>query len=93
MGITEKRRFGLKNEVTMIFESIDMQSDLRMSSRTRIVAVAVNAISGMSNFRNLRFSVLKLSLSMDNRLKWIKMIHMRHHDFLIFTMRMTWIIN
>lgn len=70
--LTEKRRFGLKNEVSMIFVSSDMKSDFKMSSRTWIVAVAVNAINGMSNFRNFRLSDLKVSRSTDNRLRSLR---------------------
>lgn len=66
--LTEKRRFGRKNEVMTIFASFDMHNDFSMSSRTRIVAVAVKAIKGISNFRHFKFSALKLSLNMDNRL-------------------------
>lgn len=40
-----------------------------MSSRTTAVAVAVSAISGMSNLRNFNLSALKFSLKTDNRLK------------------------
>lgn len=67
--LTENRRFGLKNEVSTIFVSFDMHNELRMSSRTTAVAVAVNAISGMSNLRNFNLSALKFSLKTDNRLK------------------------
>jgi hypothetical protein len=39
-----------------------------MSSRTGIVAVAVNAINGMSCFKNFNLLELKFSLNADNLL-------------------------
>lgn len=49
-----------------------------MSSRTTAVAVAVNAISGMSNLRNFNLSALKFSLKTDNRLKMHEKLSENH---------------
>ena len=46
-----------------------MHSDLRISSRTQIVAVAVKAISGISYFKNFKLQALKFSRNTDSRLK------------------------
>lgn len=67
--LTENLKFGRKNEVSTIFVSLDIDNDLRISSRTLSVAVAVNAIRGISNFRNFKLTVLKFSRKTDNRLK------------------------
>lgn len=54
-----------------ILVSFDMQSDFRMSSRTLVVAVAVNDINGISNFKNFKLAELKFSRSTDKRLKCV----------------------
>lgn len=54
-----------------ILVSFDMQSDFRMSSRTLVVAVAVNDINGISNFKNFKLAELKFSRSTDKRLKYV----------------------
>lgn len=67
--LTENRKLGRKKEVSTIFVSFDMHSDFKMSSRTDFVAVAVKAITGISNFRKSSLLVLKFSLNEDSRLK------------------------
>lgn len=67
--VTEKRRFGRKKDVRTIFGSFDIFNELRISSQTKVVAVAVNAIIGISNFKKSNFLALKFSLSADIRLK------------------------
>ena len=70
--LTENLKFGRKNVVRTIFVSVDMHSERRISSRTRIVAVAVNAIIGISNSKNFKQQVLKFSRKTDNRLKHVQ---------------------
>lgn len=67
--LTENLKFGRKKDVSTIFVPFDMWSDLRMSSRTWIVAVAVNAIRGISNFKDFKLLAPKFSRNTDNRLK------------------------
>lgn len=55
-----------------IFVSLDMLSDFKMSSRTRSVAVAVNAMSGISNFKNSEVQALKFSRNTDSRLIYVR---------------------
>ena len=66
--LTENRRFGRKKELRIIFVALDMCNDLTMSSRMGIVAVAVSAINGISNFKNFNLLVLKFSRKTDSRL-------------------------
>ena len=70
--LTENLKFDRKNEVSTIFVSFDMHSEWRISSRTRIVAVAVNAIIGISNSNNFKLQALKFSRKTDNRLKHVE---------------------
>ena len=70
--LTENLKFGRKNEVTTTFVSFNIDNDSRISSRTCTVAVAVNAISGISNSRNSKLLALKVLRSTDNLLKHFK---------------------
>lgn len=71
MELTENRRFGRKNDVNTIFVSVDIISDFIISSRTEVVAVAVSAISGTSDFKKLNLLAQKLSLKTHKFLKSI----------------------
>jgi len=64
-----KRKLGRKNDVRTTLVSFDKSSDFKMSSRTLFVAVAVNAITGISNFKDFSLPVVKFSLNTDSRLK------------------------
>jgi hypothetical protein len=64
-----KRKLGRKNDVRTTLVSFDIRSDFKISSRTLVVAVAVNAITGISNCKDFSLPVVKFSLNADSRLK------------------------
>lgn len=70
--LTENLKFGRKNEVTTSFVAFDMDNDSKISSRICIVAVAVNAISGISNSRNFKLPAEKVSRNTDSLLKHVR---------------------
>ena len=74
-----KRKLDRKNDVSTTIVSFDMHNDFKMSSRTLCVAVAVNAIRGISNFRDFSLLVLKFPLSTDSRLKQVKIFKNRSY--------------
>jgi hypothetical protein len=76
-----KRKLGRKNDVRTRLVSFDKRSDFKMSSRTLSVAVAVNAITGISNFKDFSLPVVKFSLNADSRLKQEKAFKKTYHTY------------